>query len=315
MVLLVPEVSRCCVNSEGDVLSLFKSPSINQKTKNNLSQLSHVLQLSLDTDKVLQTFFKHVKQGLKLTKLLYVNKSHDINYLLGSKINNSQTKNKYLKKFELFYQDNFLGEIHVASKHKFTPSYVLELRTYINHLILPLNNALLYSQAVKATKTDGLTGLSNKLSLIEDLNYHFNLSKRFNSPLSVIFIDLDHFKKINDTYGHIVGDKILAHLAKLLKGNIRKSDIAYRYGGEEFVIILENTNQKGALNLAKKLNNIVKKQQIHVSNQVESIKFNITISLGIATKSSKDSPESLMHRADQALYTAKEQGRDKFVFE
>lgn len=313
MVLLVPEVSRCSINSENDVIIQANKISKTKSEQNDLSQLSYALQLSLDTDKVLHSFFKHIKHKLKLTKLLYINKQHDLNLLLGSSINNVTVNGKHIKKFELYYQNEYLGEINFASKHKFTPNTILNLKNYLNYLILPLKNTLLYNQAIKATRVDALTQLNNRLCLIEDLNYHFNLSKRFNSSLSLIFIDIDYFKNINDKYGHIIGDKVLIKVSEILKLSIRKSDILYRFGGEEFIIILENTNQKGALNLAKKLNKVIKNQKILISNKNKNILLDITISLGVATKTNKDCPESLMARADKALYAAKDKGRDQFV--
>lgn len=314
MVWVIPEVSKCSINSEQEIALLSKSLSASKAAKHNLTQLSHVLQLSLETDKILQSFFKQIKHSFRLNKLLYINSQHDISVILGSKLSSCQSNNKYLKKFELFYQNEYLGEINLASKHKFSPNKILELKSYINLLILPLKNSLLYSQALKATKTDPLTKLSNRLSLIEDLNYHFNLSSRFNSPLSVIFIDIDHFKKINDTYGHIIGDNILVQFAEILKLNIRKSDIAYRFGGEEFVVILENTNRRGATNLAKKLNEFIAKQKLTITNNNQPHLLNITISLGVATKTTKDTAETIISRADQALYTAKQQGRNQFNY-
>ncbi len=314
MVLLIPEVSKCSVNSEQELSILSNSFSTDNATKQNLAQLSHVLQFSLETDKILQSFFKQIKHTFKLTKLLFINNEYDISLILGTKFNSSQLSNKYIKKFELFYQNEYLGEINLASKHKFSPSKILELKYYINFLILPLKNSLLYRKALKATKTDPLTNLANRLSLIEDLHYHFNLSKRFNSQLSVIFIDIDHFKKINDTYGHITGDKILVRFSQLLKLNIRKSDMAYRFGGEEFLIILENTNRKGAMNLAKKLNKSIADQKIAVTIDNNIHLLNITISIGVVTKSNKDCPETIVARADQALYAAKQLGRNKHIF-
>lgn len=314
MVLLIPEVSKCSINSEQELAVLSNNFSTNKTTKQNLTQLSHVLQLSLETDKILQSFFKFIKHDFRLTKLLYINSEQNISIILGSKLSSSQTNNKYFKKFELFYQNEYLGEINLASKHKFSPNKILELKSYINFLILPLKNSLLYNQALKATKTDPLTKLANKLSLVEDLHYHFNLSSRFNSPLSVIFIDIDYFKNINDTYGHIVGDKVLIKFSELLKLNIRKSDIAYRYGGEEFIIILENTNRRGSVNLAKKLNQFIAKQKISITTENNVYLLNITVSLGVATKNNKDCPETIISRADQALYTAKQSGRNQYIF-
>ncbi|MBP9722576.1 MAG: GGDEF domain-containing protein [Gammaproteobacteria bacterium] len=308
MVLNIPSVSKCIINSEQEIAALAQRISTNNITKSNLTQLSHILQLSLETDKILQLFFKQVKLTFKLSKLLYIHKDYDLSILLGNRATTVTTnvKNfKNIKSYELFYQKEYLGEINVISKIKLPPSKILELKSYVNLLILPLRNSLMYTKAIKETRIDALTQTGNRLALIEDLQYHFNLAARYNSQLSVLFIDIDYFKKINDQYGHIAGDRVLFTLGHTLKTIVRKSDLLYRFGGEEFVIILENTNKLGAVNLAKKIKQHFNKNKINA--------LEITVSIGIATKTNSDNCESLMERADKALYTAKERGRNRFI--
>lgn len=310
MVLTLPEVSKCIINSSLDDASIdstIKKTIEKNTSKNNLSHLSHLLQLSLDTEKILQLFFKQIKHDFKLSKLLYTNNqgNQNINILLGNKITPVKFNIKNVKKYELFHQQEYLGELDLISQVKLNPAKTIELKSYINLLILPLRNSLLYTKALKDTRIDPLTQTGNRLALFEDLNYHFNFSTRYNTPLSIIFIDIDFFKQINDQYGHILGDKILINLSQSLKNIIRKSDMVYRFGGEEFVILLENTNQNGVLNLAKKFKAFFNTNKIH--------DLNVTISMGIATRDSTDSIESLIDRADRALYKAKAKGRNKFV--
>lgn len=310
MVLPVPKVSKCAINTQQEIiLSGHYVPAINNK--DNLMQLSNLLQLSLETDKILHLFFNYIKHHFKLTNLLYQNNYIDASILLKDKVTIIKTGRKHNMKFELFYQDQFLGDIEFTSKVKLSPNKIIELREYINLLILPIKNSMLYSQALKETRTDALTKTANKLALLEDLKYHFNLSNRYNSPLSVLFIDIDFFKTINDKYGHFVGDQVLTFLGATLKKIIRKSDTVYRFGGEEFVIILENTNQNGAINLAKKIKNYIKKNENLFL--VNNTKINLTLSIGIATKQLNDTEDSLIKRADEALYTAKNKGRNCFV--
>ena len=129
-------------------------------------------------------------------------------------------------------------------------------------------------------------------------------AKRYKRPLSLIIFDIDHFKKINDTYGHKVGDEVLKALSKLIKKNIRKIDFAARWGGEEFVILAPETNVEGAKKLAEKLR-----------QAVETYKFptvgKVTISLGVAQLEPDEKPEDFIVRADMALYKAKEGGRNR----
>jgi len=127
---------------------------------------------------------------------------------------------------------------------------------------------------------------------------------------SVMIFDIDFFKKVNDTYGHLAGDYVLKELAALVKKSLRKADICGRFGGEEFLILLPNTKASGALKLASKLNNLVKEHLFKYENQTIPIR----ISLGITSVSYSDSYHSIVERCDQALYKAKENGRDRVEY-
>lgn len=306
MVLTIPS-SKCVITSEQEIAASIRFSKESTLSRSNLTELIHLLHLSLETDKILQLFFKHVKNYFKLSKMLYSNLEYNISITLGNRSNHTTNikNSKNLKNYELFYQKEFLGEVHVISKIKLPPNKTIELKSFINLLILPLRNSLLYTKAIKETRLDALTQTGNRLALLEDLQYHFDLASRYNSQLSVLFIDIDHFKKINDQYGHLTGDKILFTIGQSLKSLVRKSDLVYRYGGEEFVIILESTNQNGAVNLARKIKNFLAKNKI---NEVL-----ITVSTGIATKIPTDSKDSLIERADKALYTAKAKGRNRYI--
>lgn len=153
-------------------------------------------------------------------------------------------------------------------------------------------------------ETDRLTGLFNKGKFNEVLKKEVERAKRYKRPLSLIIFDIDHFKRINDTYGHKVGDEVLKELAKIIKSVIRKADFVARWGGEEFVILAPETDLDGALNLAEKLRQTVEKHQF------PTVK-NVTISLGVAQYIDGETPEEFIIRADMALYKAKENGRNR----
>ncbi len=153
-------------------------------------------------------------------------------------------------------------------------------------------------------ETDRLTGLFNKGKFNEVLKREIERARRYKRPLSLIIFDIDHFKRINDTYGHKVGDEVLKELAKLIKKNIRKTDFAARWGGEEFVILAPETDLDGAVKLAEKLRQTVEKHEF------PTVK-NVTISLGVAQYIDGESPEEFVIRADMALYKAKEGGRNR----
>ena len=162
----------------------------------------------------------------------------------------------------------------------------------------------LEEKALKLAKTDVLTGLANRLELDSVLSDEIERLKRFHRPLSVIMIDLDHFKKVNDNYGHLIGDKCLTKVAEVLKNNARMVDTVGRWGGEEFLIICPETDLNGALKLAEKLRRLIE------DNMFPEVKH-ITGSLGVTTFITGDTLETIINRADQALYNAKESGRNR----
>lgn len=159
--------------------------------------------------------------------------------------------------------------------------------------------------------TDGLTGLFNHRYFYNRLEEEYNISLRYNVFLSCIMLDIDFFKKINDTYGHRKGDIILKELAAVIMKTIRKTDIAARYGGEEFVILLPHTDEKGALYQAERIRKSVKSSKYSALPAKESL----TVSLGITTCNEDNiaKAEDLVKYADEALYEAKKRGRDQSV--
>lgn len=160
--------------------------------------------------------------------------------------------------------------------------------------------------------TDGLTELYNYRYFSEQLEHEFDRAKRHKLHFSVIMLDIDHFKKYNDTHGHLAGDTVLKELATLLKSNVRKIDVASRYGGEEFALILIGTNQTSAGIVATKLQKLVAEHPFqHRDSQPNGT---LTISLGVATfPDDADNPKDLVDIADQRLYRAKDLGRNQVV--
>ncbi|GJL75753.1 MAG: hypothetical protein NMNS02_18590 [Nitrosomonas sp.] len=154
-------------------------------------------------------------------------------------------------------------------------------------------------------KTDSLTQLYNRASFADLAEIQVNYCKRYNQPASVIVLDVDHFKKVNDSLGHQAGDLALQHLAKKLRETTRNSDICGRIGGEEFVIFLPNTDQEGAIKIAEKIRMSIESSIIENSDGL----FHITASLGIATGLLE--LKQLIRMADMAMYQAKNSGRNK----
>ncbi|GAB4462424.1 MAG: biofilm regulation diguanylate cyclase SiaD [Anaerolineales bacterium] len=165
-------------------------------------------------------------------------------------------------------------------------------------------------QAHELANTDVLTFLPNRRKILTTLQEEVIRSSRYGTPLAVSILDLDHFKKVNDTYGHTAGDQVLRSVAARLRTQIRHPDTIGRYGGEEFLIVLPNSEMQAAAEQASRLCQQVRTLRIDVNEHVVSV----TISVGIAQfKIGRETWEELLHRADEALYQAKEKGRDRWV--
>lgn len=166
----------------------------------------------------------------------------------------------------------------------------------------------LSSQAFRVNH-DGLTGLANRLSYDEHILEAFNRWKRGYGELCLAIADIDYFKKINDTYGHLAGDKVLKNIASVFKKAIRSMDFVGRYGGEEFVFIFEKTRKEDGVMVLEKLRKLAENCQFSYKNE----KVNISLSFGITACLDSDDVESLFVRADEAMYKAKRTGRNRVV--
>ena len=153
-------------------------------------------------------------------------------------------------------------------------------------------------------KIDHLTNALSKDSFNEIIGFKIIESKHTNSPLSMILFDIDHFKKINDTYGHLVGDTVLRELAEVVRGNIRESEYFVRWGGEEFIVLLPGTSLEGAKMVAEKLRRAI------VAHHFPTV-GRVTSSFGVTALHTDDTIKTFLQRCDEALYEAKEAGRNR----
>ena len=158
--------------------------------------------------------------------------------------------------------------------------------------------------------TDALTGLANRRRLMARLEEEVQRARRFRTPLSVVMIDIDHFKQVNDTHGHAMGDEVLRNIGALLKAGVRATDLAARYGGEELTLVLPHTDAPGALLVAEGL----RQRFAELEHHLDGVSLRKTASLGVATRDGQSeipSAEELLKHADEALYRAKQGGRDR----
>lgn len=162
------------------------------------------------------------------------------------------------------------------------------------------------------SQTDSLTGLYNSRYLRERLPGELERANRYGRPLSMLVLDCDNFKSINDCYGHLEGDKVLQNLAEVIRRCLRRSDSAYRYGGEEFVVLLPETDMAAAMALAERLRSMFAAQETLASN---GEKIHCTISIGVSRHVPTDTESTLIRRADEASYVAKQRGKNCVVLE
>jgi diguanylate cyclase (GGDEF)-like protein len=217
----------------------------------------------------------------------------------------------------MIVKDELIGIIALDSTERgtFTPDHQKAAVAFADQVAIALENARLFNQTQILAITDSLTGLNNRRHLIEYAEKELLRAHRLNYPISLIMLDIDHFKVINDSHGHLVGDQILIQLAALMKNTIRELDLLGRYGGEEFIIILPHTNQETAISVAERLRILVSKEAFETDAGV----LEITISLGVsaidmANYAYPDVPpdiDILTREADQALYKAKNSGRNQ----
>jgi diguanylate cyclase (GGDEF)-like protein/PAS domain S-box-containing protein len=156
---------------------------------------------------------------------------------------------------------------------------------------------------------DQLTGLANRHYIEKELAIHLNEEKRFKTPFGILFVDIDHFKTFNDTYGHAVGDQVLKYVANTMIKNLRPFDVMGRWGGEEFICILRNVGPEQLVDLGNRLRVLVESSYIASGDE----KLRVTVSIGATLMHHDDDPETLVKRADRLLYESKNAGRNRIT--
>ena len=208
-----------------------------------------------------------------------------------------------------YFEDNIKNKDYVRLKEnneyywaiKSNNKYIIDIFDGADKLVKNLEKEAIY---------DALTNCYNKKEIEVLLEKFLEESLRYSSSLSIMMLDIDFFKKVNDTYGHLAGDFVLKEVAYIIKSTIRNSDICGRFGGEEFVVVLPNTKLNGAMKLAERIRKSIKTYQFEFKNQ----SIPITISIGITSVSKNDSVFSFIERVDEALYESKSKGRDRVEY-
>jgi len=210
-------------------------------------------------------------------------------------------------------------EIAVQSLQEGAVGYLAKSSLSKENLVKTIDSALAKWRQIQQAKADqeelerlanldSLTGLYNRRVILHRLNERIKYVRRYGEELSLIMLDIDHFKKVNDQYGHLTGDGVLEEIAVLVQRNIRGTDVVGRYGGEEFIIILLKTGLSSAVDVAERVRKAIEAAEM---KDPEGNVFSVTVSEGVSSYKPAEDERSLISRADDALYRAKENGRNR----
>lgn len=185
---------------------------------------------------------------------------------------------------------------------------LLRLKRVLKERELTQERVRMMEKLQKLAITDGLTKLHNSRSFYSQLEVEVDRFNRYKHPLSLLLLDIDHFKQYNDNFGHLEGDKVLVKISLIIKSCLRKLDTAYRYGGEEFTVILPETGCEEAQTVAERIRNAVAQEKFKPGNGKD---LYITISIGVTQYYSEEELSTFIQRADKAMYLSKQNGRDR----
>jgi diguanylate cyclase (GGDEF)-like protein len=235
--------------------------------------------------------------GLELTDFIKNNYNSDVIVMTG-------------------YSDNYSYEEAVskgASDFIFKPvrftELILRIKRVLRERRLAHERDLMVNKLKKLAVTDGLTGLFNLRHFYDQLSIEIDRFNRYHHPLSLLMMDIDHFKHFNDTYGHLEGDKVLIKVAQIIIDSLRKLDTAFRYGGEEFTIILPETCLEKAMVAARRIQKDLSQANFRPQKSDTTVK--ITVSIGVTEYSPQETMADFIKRADQAMYLSKQNGRNR----
>jgi diguanylate cyclase (GGDEF)-like protein len=267
-------------------------------------KLAALLQTTIEIEPLFELFYGQVKSLLKLDSCQFVNQTKDIKLKLG-------TICAHNCDYSLNIQQQYLGNISFTRKHRFSEAELAQLEKLLSTLVYPLRNTINYRDALNQALSDPLTGLGNRVALDNSLEYQWQMAQRYEQDLGVLMIDIDFFKKINDTYGHDIGDYVIKHVAESIKATTRQTDMVFRYGGEEFLVLLNKTTTLGSSIIAERIRENIENLKL-VGAKGQLIK--VTASVGGTHLKAGISKKKLVQEADKALYAAKKQGRNCVSF-
>ncbi|MCF6218674.1 MAG: GGDEF domain-containing protein [Gammaproteobacteria bacterium] len=264
------------------------------------SQFTGLLQTSLELPVVLNIFAEQTEKVLPFAGITYTSAESKEDITIGE-------RGRHSCSYRLTLETETLGEICISRRQHFSEDDLELFEKLIALLLYPLRNCLQFQKATKAASKDPLTGLDNRRSMDEHIAHESKLALRYGNPLAMLVLDIDHFKRINDNHGHKAGDCLIKAFADVMISTARTTDYAFRYGGEEFVMLLPNTSPEGAMLVAERMRQTVEQTKCICHGET----LTMTISIGASYLTSQDRDDSLFLRADDALYKAKNSGRNR----
>jgi diguanylate cyclase (GGDEF)-like protein len=213
----------------------------------------------------------------------------------------------------MIVQDKIIGLMAIDSKQPngFNEQEIMIASEFANQVAIALENARILQETQTQAITDALTGIYNRRGLFQTGEFEFQRARRIQRPFSILMFDIDHFKKVNDTYGHAVGDQILQQMAQRCEKTSRTTDLVGRYGGEEFIVLLTETNLEAAKIIGERLRQSI----MNTSFNTDAGALVVTASIGVTESTPTDTLNTLIERADAALYKAKHAGRNCVAIE
>lgn len=265
-----------------------------------LLRLTGQLQTTLDLTQLLEILHRIMQDAVLVDGIRF--QHNTINAHTGKRSQHEAT-------YHLKTQDEATGSLSFHRATRFREYELANIEGLITAVVYPLRNAIRYHEALATAYKDPLTGASNRVALNKTLSREVELAKRHQRQLSMLMLDLDHFKRVNDTHGHSMGDKALKEAANVIAQCIRQTDMCFRYGGEEFLVLLSNAHQGGAIRIAERIRESIAQLRF----QSPKGDFGISASIGTATLRHNETCDQLLERADQAMYTAKHSGRNRVI--
>lgn len=273
-----------------------------EKMKDFRLQLSTQLQTTLEVEQLIDILYRQLKKLIPVSGIEYMCTKPSARTIAGR-------LHKHRCCYQLSMDKMDFGEIIFTRNKKFSERELSTIESIMDLVIFPIRNALKHIEALASAMIDPLTGLYNRIAMSVSLTREIERARRHeDQSISILVVDIDHFKSINDRYGHLTGDNVIRKVAQIIQSSIRGCDASYRWGGEEFLVCLANSNSSLAQVVAERI-----RVAISESSLLPDKDRIVTASFGIAHYNNESDWPQLVDRADKALYSAKAQGRNRTV--